>query len=102
MAHARDSQNTTSYGPGRGGEGGLPGTLHISLAPGGPLAGGVVLVLRLSGQGRAWGVMPAPPRLSPTQECPRRRAVILKFSLQGLKMYSGEGEVGAHVGAGDD
>ncbi|XP_032751550.1 SH2 domain-containing protein 5 isoform X2 [Rattus rattus] len=27
------------------------------------------------------------------QDCSRRRAVILKFSLQGLKIYSGEGEV---------
>ncbi|XP_020767737.2 SH2 domain-containing protein 5 isoform X2 [Odocoileus virginianus] len=27
------------------------------------------------------------------KDCPRRRAVILKFSLQGLKIYSGEGEV---------
>ena len=36
-----------------------------------------------------------PHHLSPTQDCPRRRAVILKFSLQGLKIYSGEGEVGA-------
>ncbi|KAF6345623.1 SH2 domain containing 5 [Rhinolophus ferrumequinum] len=27
------------------------------------------------------------------KECHRRRAVILQFSLQGLKMYSGEGEV---------
>ncbi|XP_054857467.1 SH2 domain-containing protein 5 isoform X1 [Eublepharis macularius] len=27
------------------------------------------------------------------QECPRRRPVILKFCLQGLKMYSTEGEV---------
>ncbi|KAG8506654.1 SH2 domain-containing protein 5 [Galemys pyrenaicus] len=26
------------------------------------------------------------------KDCPRRRAVILKFSLQGLKIYSGEGE----------
>ncbi|XP_047422408.1 SH2 domain-containing protein 5 isoform X1 [Sciurus carolinensis] len=31
------------------------------------------------------------------KDCPRRRAVILKFSLQGLKVYSGEGEVGAQV-----
>lgn len=36
----------------------------------------------------------APHHFSPTQDCPRRRAVILKFSLQGLKIYSGEGEVG--------
>ncbi|XP_004850535.1 SH2 domain-containing protein 5 isoform X1 [Heterocephalus glaber] len=27
------------------------------------------------------------------KDCPRRRAVILKFNLQGLKIYSGEGEV---------
>ncbi|XP_020024251.2 SH2 domain-containing protein 5 isoform X1 [Castor canadensis] len=27
------------------------------------------------------------------KDCPRRRAVILKFSLQGIKIYSGEGEV---------
>nr|KAF6445112.1 SH2 domain containing 5 [Molossus molossus] len=27
------------------------------------------------------------------RDCPRRRAIILKFSLQGLKIYSGEGEV---------
>ncbi|XP_012889186.1 PREDICTED: SH2 domain-containing protein 5 [Dipodomys ordii] len=27
------------------------------------------------------------------KDCPRRRAVILKFSLQGLKIYSGEGEM---------
>lgn len=40
-------------------------------------------------------------QLSPSQDCPRRRAVILKFSLQGLKIYSGEGEVGACVGAGE-
>ncbi|XP_040143983.2 SH2 domain-containing protein 5 isoform X5 [Ictidomys tridecemlineatus] len=32
------------------------------------------------------------------KDCPRRRAVILKFSLQGLKVYSGEGEVGAQEG----
>lgn len=46
--------------------------------------------------------MSAPHQLSPPQDCPRRRAVILKFSLQGLKIYSGEGEVGTHVGAGED
>lgn len=33
-------------------------------------------------------------QLSSPQDCSRRRAVILKFSLQGLKIYSGEGEVG--------
>ncbi|XP_045715404.1 SH2 domain-containing protein 5 isoform X2 [Phyllostomus hastatus] len=27
------------------------------------------------------------------KDCPRRRAVVLKFSLQGLKIYSGESEV---------
>ncbi|NWJ09848.1 SH2D5 protein, partial [Crypturellus undulatus] len=31
-------------------------------------------------------------RLSARQDCPRRRAVVLKFSLQGLKVYSGDGE----------
>lgn len=46
--------------------------------------------------------MSAPHQLSPHQDCPRRRAVILKFSLQGLKIYSGEGEVGTRVGAGED
>lgn len=55
-----------------------------------------------AGLGRAWEIMLVPHALSPTQDCPRRRAVILKFSLQGLKIYSGEGEVGAHVGAGED
>ncbi|XP_077167734.1 SH2 domain-containing protein 5 isoform X2 [Paroedura picta] len=32
-------------------------------------------------------------QLQGLKECPRRRAVILKFCLQGLKMYSMEGEV---------
>ncbi|XP_048205798.1 SH2 domain-containing protein 5 [Perognathus longimembris pacificus] len=31
-------------------------------------------------------------QLRALKDCPRRRAVILKFSLQGLKIYSGEGE----------
>lgn len=104
-----DSQNMGSTGPTGGC---LPGPSHTSPAPGESTVQGPVpwqlgwswlpswwwLVLR---QGRAWKVMPAPNQLSPTQDYPRRRAVILKFSLQGLKIYSGEGEVGACMGAGE-
>lgn len=96
--------------------GGLPGAIHISPAPGGgvhcpglsPPSGGVeladqpVVTGTEAGLGGAWEITLAPHPLSLTQDCPRRRAVILKFSLQGLKIYSGEGEVGAHVGAGED
>ncbi|KAK1340409.1 hypothetical protein QTO34_018978 [Cnephaeus nilssonii] len=41
------------------------------------------------------GVWLVQQQLWALKDCPRRRAVILKFSLQGLKIYSGEGEVGA-------
>ncbi|XP_070259268.1 SH2 domain-containing protein 5 isoform X1 [Myotis yumanensis] len=39
------------------------------------------------------GVWLVQQQLWALKDCPRRRAVILKFSLQGLKIYSGEGEV---------
>ncbi|XP_057641213.1 SH2 domain-containing protein 5 isoform X4 [Chionomys nivalis] len=39
------------------------------------------------------GVYLVQQQLWALQDCSRRRAVILKFSLQGLKVYSGEGEV---------
>ncbi|XP_026965701.1 SH2 domain-containing protein 5 isoform X2 [Sagmatias obliquidens] len=44
----------------------------------------------LDTQESAWLVQ---QQLWALKDCPRRRAVILKFSLQGLKIYSGEGEV---------
>ncbi|XP_075407763.1 SH2 domain-containing protein 5 isoform X3 [Tenrec ecaudatus] len=44
----------------------------------------------LDPQESAWLVQ---QQLWALKDCPRRRAVILKFSLQGLKIYSGEGEV---------
>ncbi|XP_036707160.1 SH2 domain-containing protein 5 isoform X2 [Balaenoptera musculus] len=44
----------------------------------------------LDTQESAWLVQ---QQLWTLKDCPRRRAVILKFSLQGLKIYSGEGEV---------
>ncbi|XP_059936497.1 SH2 domain-containing protein 5 isoform X3 [Mesoplodon densirostris] len=53
----------------------------------------------LDTQESAWLVQ---QQLWALKDCPRRRAVILKFSLQGLKIYSGEGEVGTRVGAGED
>ncbi|NWY00472.1 SH2D5 protein, partial [Nothoprocta ornata] len=31
-------------------------------------------------------------RLRTLQDCPRRRSVVLKFSLQGLKVYGADGE----------
>lgn len=40
--------------------------------------------------------------LSSPQDCSRRRAVILKFSLQGIKIYSGEGEVGGMRAPGSE
>uniref|UniRef100_A0A5F8G7I2 SH2 domain containing 5 n=1 Tax=Monodelphis domestica TaxID=13616 RepID=A0A5F8G7I2_MONDO len=43
-------------------------------------------------QEKVWRVQ---QQLWALKDCPRRRAVILKFSLQGLKIYSAEGEVGA-------
>lgn len=79
--------------------------------PGYPPPGGGEGVVGKGGRvaDQPWGQRPgwagpgsddAPHSLSPTQDCPRRRAVILKFSLQGLKIYSGEGEVGALGGRG--
>ncbi|XP_004678628.1 PREDICTED: SH2 domain-containing protein 5 [Condylura cristata] len=44
----------------------------------------------LDTQERVWLVQ---QQLWALKDCPRRRAVILKISLQGLKIYSGEGEV---------
>lgn len=42
------------------------------------------------------GAQPIPQcHVSPGQDCPRRRSVLLRFSLQGLKVYGADGEVGA-------
>lgn len=48
------------------------------------------------------GARPSPPsyQLSPGQDCPRRRSVVLRFSLQGLKVYGADGEVGGWGGQG--
>lgn len=40
-----------------------------------------------------WGT--PPPLPCPHQDCPRRKSVVLRFSLQGLKVYGADGEVGA-------
>lgn len=42
---------------------------------------------------------PPVPHL-PRQDCPRRRSVVLRFSLQGLKVYGADGEVGGWGGQG--
>lgn len=113
MGDVGDGQNWTSYGAGSAVACQEPfifprllGGVHC---PGlSPPSGGVeladqpVVTGTEAGLGGAWEITLAPHPLSLTQDCPRRRAVILKFSLQGLKIYSGEGEVGAHVGAGED
>uniref|UniRef100_A0A8C3UW28 SH2 domain containing 5 n=1 Tax=Catharus ustulatus TaxID=91951 RepID=A0A8C3UW28_CATUS len=40
-----------------------------------------------------WGQRPDPQcHISPGQDCPRRRSVLLRFSLQGLKVYGADGE----------
>lgn len=48
--------------------------------------------------GHTWVAKPGPPQpqrcISPGQDCPRRRSVVLRFSLQGLKVYGTDGEVG--------
>lgn len=66
-------------------------------------------LLKVSGEGPAAGRWAGwkgtgnrlpPPRLRPsrpsppTQDCPRRRSVLLRFCLQGLKMLGRDGEVG--------
>lgn len=40
--------------------------------------------------------------ISPGQDCPRRRSVVLRFSLQGLKVLGADGEVGGWGGVKRD